>query len=983
MSARVSGGAPLKGLVLLFVCAALGCSAPAAMASFGVENENFEAGTCINASCTYSSVEANPSEAFTQAAGHPPDAITAFEFNHKSPGLLGTEPEGSVRKIRVDLPPGLAGNPNALPQCPIETFKKNECSAESQVGTNELTVFDGLGNLTVSGTVYNLQPQPGIPLDFGIHVAVEPLVNIDIYLEGHVEWSRDYHEYFVINNVPKEGEVGGVKVQLSVLKSKLIFNGRAGSGDFLTLPSVCSSSTTSYLKVESWEGQVAEAKTNTPEGVSGCNKVPFKPTSVVKPETAQSDEGDGATTEVKVPQNVGGEEINSADIQDAHVLLPEGMTLNPSAARGLEACTKEQIAIGSTNPGNSCPTGSIIGTVAIETDLPPGSLAGNFYLGGPTGAKITEPPYTIYVDAESVYGVSVKLKGSVSPNPSTGRLEVTFNENPQLPFSSLTLRAKGGAQAPLANPLACTNAPTESVFTPYTGPSSFASSTPFAATGCASTLPFLLTHGTADATPAAGAYTSYTLNLARTDGQQYVSQVSATLPEGLLGAIPSVPLCGEPQAAAGTCSVASQIGTVSVSAGAGPEPYPFTGPVFLTGPYNGAPYGLSIAVPATAGPFDLGSGACNCVLTRATLTVNPYTARITASGTLPTIVKGVPLRLRTVSIAVNRPNFLFNPSSCSPLATEATLTSTLGTTFSASDPLQATNCGALAFKPSLAAASDSHTSKASGAGLQVSLSQPAHEANIHSVATQLPVQFAIRQSTLKYACGEAVFAANPLNCPPNSKVGVATVTTPVLPGSLSGHAYLVSHGGAAFPDVDLVLNDSGVQIILVGNNVISKGLLTTTFASIPDAPVSTFALDLETGLYSALAANGSFCTKALLMPTTITAQSGAQVKQSYRINVTGCPPRLKILSHKLVNHKLVLRVRTYAAGRLSASGRNLRATARKLRKAQTFTIKIPLTKAGVKALRSHRLHKLTVKLGLIPTSGPSSGNVSATLKLRR
>ena len=50
----------------------------------------------------------------------------------------------------------------------------------------------------------------------------------------------------------------------------------------------------------------------------------------------------------------------------------------------------------------------------------------------------------------------------------------------------------------------------------------------------------------------------------------------------------------------------SQIGTVSVAAGAGSEPYNFTGHAYLTGPYDGAPYGLSVVVPAVAGPYDLG-----------------------------------------------------------------------------------------------------------------------------------------------------------------------------------------------------------------------------------------------------------------------------------------------------------------------------------------------------------------------------------------
>ncbi len=887
----------LAGAILAVAILSLALAPAAARAAFGVQESAFEAGTCKTSGCTYASVEANPSEAFTQAAGHPPAGITGFEFNHHD-GLLGKEPEGAVKNVRVDLPPGLAGNPQALPKCPIAAFEKDECKAETQVGTNELTAFDGINDLTVSGTVYNLEQPPGLALDFGIHVSVEPLVSVHIYLEGFVDWSGDYHEYFQIENIPREGEVLGKKVPLAVLKSKLIFNGRAGEGDFLTLPSACSNSTTTHLEVQSWEGQVSRTQTHTPVGVEGCGASPFKPIAEVRPETAQSDEGDGASTEVKAPQHVGADEIDTADIRDAHVTLPEGLTLNPSAARGLQACTATQIAIGSTAPV-TCPAASMVGTVAIETDLPPGSLAGNVYLGSPDGGPLTEPPYTIYLDAESVYGVSVRLKGTIAPNPSTGRLEATFAENPQLPFSSLVLKLRGGAQAPLANPLACTSAPTDALFTPYTGGPSALSSTPFATTGCPAPLPFSLTQGTASSSAVAGAYTSYTLNLAREHGQQYLSQVKTTLPAGLLGAIGSVALCGEAQAAQGTCSSASRIGSATVTVGAGPEPLGFSGSVYLTGPYNGAPYGLSIAVPASAGPFDLGSGACDCVVTRAALNVDPYTARVVATSALPTIVKGVPLRLRSVSVAVNRPNFLFNPTSCAPLSTDSTLTSTFGANQALSSHFQASGCGALAFKPSFKVSTTAHATRTGGASLRVSLTQGSHQANIHSVFVTLPKQLSARLKTLQKACPEATFAANPLNCPAGSRVGTASVSTPVLPGKLSGVAYLVSHGGAAFPDLDLVLSDGGVHVILVGNTNILKNTTTSNFAAIPDAPVSSFSLDLPMGPNSALSANGNLCKHALLMPTVLTAQNGAQIKRNTRIAVSHCPRK----KHKRHHHR--------------------------------------------------------------------------------
>ncbi len=983
--------------LLALVAAAI--MAPTADASFGAAI--FEAGTCNAKPCTYQKIEEHSGEQFTQAAGHPPYGITSFELEHTGSGS-SRSPEGALRRLRVDVPAGLAANPQAPEFCTRAQFEGNACPENTQVGTTELEAaarIPLLGSevLKLEGTVYNLERAPGLPLEFGIKVApAEPLVAaVHLFLEGHLSDahepvaaaagvpSGDYHEYFEINGVPDESEIaGGIKVPLEVLKSKLLFEGTKG-GNFLTLPSVCSSTTTSYLEVESYNGEVAYSVTHTPVGVEGCagNKVPFRPTTEVKPAASSdtNDQPDGATTIVKVPQNVGPGEINTADIKDAHVTLPEGMTLNPPAANGLGTCSPAQIAIGSAS-AVSCPAASKVGTVTIQTDLPPNSLSGSVYLGNPGGGKITKPPFTIYLDAESsTYGISVRLQGTVTPNPTTGRLEVSFLNNPQLPFSELILTLNGGARAPLANPLSCANAQVESNFTPYTGGSAALASTPFATTGCASPLPFSLAQTTQSTSTTAGAYTSYTFNLQRAEGQQYLSQLRTVLPAGLVGAIPSVPLCGEPLAQKGECPAASNIGTAKVSVGAGTEPYEFSGPVALTGPYNGSPYGLSIPVEAAAGPFDLGR-----VTTRVAIGVDPHTGRIIATSSIPTIVEGVPLRLRSLSVAVNRSNFLFNPTNCSPQATDSQLGSTFGASQLVSSPFQVSGCSALGFKPSFRALTSALATKPKGDSLQVTLTQPGHEANIRSVVAQLPLQLPARLSTLGKACPEAVFASGPTNCPKLSKVGTATVSTPVLPAPLNGAAYFVSHGGAAFPDLDLVLEgDNGVRVVLVGNTNIKGGITTSTFASVPDVPVSSFTLTLPMEENSVLAAYGNLCLKPLLMPTTITAQSGTVFKQSTRIAVSSCGVR--ILSHRVRGHKLILKLRTLGGGLVTVKAKGLRSVSRRVSRSTTLTFKIPLTGGGVSALRRHRRHglKINVHVGFTPAKKGafrSAAEVSAKFK---
>ena len=313
------------------------------------------------------------------------------------------------------------------------------------------------------------------------------------------------------------------------------------------------------------------------------------------------------------------------------------------------------------------------------------------------------------------------------------------------------------------------------------------------------------------------------------------------------------------------------------------------------------------------GPFSLGN-----VVVRSKIEVNPYTAQVTVSSEVPTIFKGIPLRMKTLSLAINAQGFLVNPTNCAAQTTATTLNSSGEATQPLSTPFQATNCSALAFAPKFGASSGAKTSRANGASLVTNVNVPAGGANFKSVLVTVPKQLPSRLSTLKNACLEATFNANPSNCPANSKVGTARIKTPLLPDQLSGPAYFVSHGGAAFPDLDLVLKADNVTVILVGNTNIAKGVTTTNFASTPDAPFTGFELNLPTGPNSAVAANGNLCKQSLVMPTTITAQNGKVFKQNTKITVTNCP--VTVVSHTAKKGKAVVVVRVPEAGRVSGGG---------------------------------------------------------------
>ncbi len=1015
--------APLVGAILALVAV----SAPAAQASFGVES--FFAANCkVEEPCTAASTEANHSELFTQAAGHPVAGVTEFSLKThviQTTPFTAVAPEGNAKNVRTNVAPGVSTNPEAVTKCSVANFMGKEEAPgfftepkcpESEIGKQIVTIvtkipagepFEGdYANIELEGKLYNLEQPEGSSLSsyFGVALSLakagHPGLYTHTFLEGHIEWGSesseaskvesqgtgkaDYHDYYVIKNVAE-----------GLIKSRLIFygtKGNTGQGGFVTNPSSCSGTglqTTTGIRLESYEGGFANSSYSGPLGTEGCNgaapftSVPFAPTFGLTPGAGetQSDQPDGVTAELTLPHDPSPTGIDSSQLKTASVTLPEGMTLNPSAASGLQACTPTQIGIKTKNP-ITCPAASKIGEVSLTVpDLPASEpLTGSLYLGGGpepiTGGSVAAPEYTVYFNAESTkYDVDVRLQGSVKPNPTTGQVTTVFSENPEQPFSNVKLKFNGGSLAPIANPLVCGTATATTSLSPFTGTAAQSPTSAFtvdsngAGGACSSPLPFSLSQTTANQAPGtAGAKTSYTLNIARAGGQQYLSQIQTTLPAGLVGLIPAVTQCGEAEANAGTCPGSSEIGAVSVAAGAGPTPFGFNGHIYLTGPYNGAPFGLSVVVPATAGPFSLGN-----VVTRGTLTVNPYTARVTATTTLPTIYKGIPLRLQRVSVNINKQGFLQNPTNCGVLATETTLTSTFGATQSLSTPFQVGACGGLSFKPSFKAKTSAKTSKANGASLETTLNIGTGQTNFKSVMVQLPKQLPSRLTTLQKACPEAVFAANPFHCPSGSFVGGARANTPTLPGKLQGPAILVSHAGLAFPDLDLVMEANGVRVILVGNTKISKGITTTTFASTPDVPVSSITVNLPIGAHSAVTANGSLCINPLTMPTTLTGQNGFVVKQNTKITVASCGVR--IAGKKVIGNTAYITVQTYSAGRISGSGSNLKTVYRKLGKAEkTATLKVPLSNGG---LRRGRPLKVKLRVGFVPKT-KSVGNSAST-----
>jgi hypothetical protein len=881
-------------------------------------------------------------------AGQSPGGIfTAFEFpSARSVAPVSTAPAQkpieNVKQIVIDLPPGLVGDAQATPRCSLTdatTVRAGHslCPLDSRVGALAL---DEPGGVETELSIFNVTPEFGNAAQFAVYL---PSLNHTQMLYATVVGSgRDTHVRVTSQPLDSLAYVIGV--------SSTFFGDPAavdGGGDtprpFLSSPSDCSASGfTSTIYVDSWQnpgrletdGQPNLGDPNwkransTAQPVTGCENLQFHPTLTLEPEAAHrgADEPAGYESVLQIPQNEDPNGFATPPLKTTVVTLPAGVSISPAAAVGLAGCEPGPAGIGlerdteANQPGH-CPDASKIGQVEATTPVLEEPLKGSVYVaqpkcGGAGQAACTEAAaetggvFAIYLElANNRSGVRVKVPGKVEVGGNghdnglqPDQVRTTFADTPQDPVGELKLRFNGGPGAALANPQTCGTQVTEAVLEPWShapapgeaqGTADVTFKPAFSIGGCEDR--FLPTFTAGSVSPQAAAYSPFTLTFARQDREQDLSGVTVNMPPGLIGKIAGIPQCPEVQANAGSCSSASQIGTATGGAGPGSQPLYQSGPVYLTGPYKGAPFGLSIVVPAVAGPFNLGN-----IVVRAAIFVNPTTTAITVvSDPLPQSIDGVPLRLKTVNVTVGSAgNFTFNPTNCTASSVAATLTGTGGASVPVASRFQAVNCGSLPFQPVLSASTGGKASKADGASLDVKVSYPTGPigsyANIKSVKVDLPKQLPSRLTTLQKACLATVFAANPANCPAASDIGTATATTPVLNVPLQGPAYLVSHGGEAFPDLEIVLQGERITLVLDGNTNIKKGITSTTFKSVPDAPVSSFELKLPTGKDSILSANVpqsakyNLCGQTLAMPTAITGQNGAVIKQTTRIGITGC-----------------------------------------------------------------------------------------------
>lgn len=934
-------------LIACLVAAAMAVGASPAMAAFGVSS----------VSVRFENEDGTPA---TQAGSHPYAMTTKVAFNTTMDPHLGVIPDGNIRDLTVEQPVGFVGDPTATPQCSNADFVNvvpgttlPSCSNSTVVGIAKLELLTA-GNFDYA-PVYILEPPPGVPAELGF-IALGVPVTIDVGVRS----GGDYGLTASLKNVSEAVAFYSSELTLwgnpadpthNAKRGSCVGIGGGSSGScptnappkpFLTLPRSCDGPLITTFSADSWqESGLSSEATAESNAITGCNKLGFGPSISAQPTTDQAETATGLNFGLEVEDEglTSTTGIARSDLRKAVVALPQGMTVNPSVAEGLGACSLAGYAAETVDsaPGEGCPNDSKIGSIQIDTPLLEEPIPGSLFVAE-QGNNPFNSLLALYVVAKNPkLGIMVKAAGKVEPNEATGRLVTTFENLPQLPFSRFALHFREGQRAPLVTPPSCGEFTTTAQMTPWSN-----ASVPASANST-----FKITHGNGgSACPsgglppfhpgllagtinnAAGSYSPFDLRLTRSDSEQEFTHFSIKLPPGVVGKLAGIPFCpnaaiaaakartgphgGQEELESPSCPAASYVGRTLVGAGVGSSLTYVPGKVYLAGPYHGAPISIVDITAAKVGPFDLGT-----VVVREALKVNPETAEVfvdaTGSDPIPHIIQGIVVHARDIRVYVDRPEFVLNPTSCEPTSTASTvLGSGLNFASEADDnpfvstsPFQAADCAALDFGPTLKLKLKGKTHRGANPALRAILTTHPNEANIASTVVALPASEYLENAHIGTSCTRVQFNegnGNGEKCPPDSIYGHAKAWTPILSEPLEGPVYMRSNGGERkLPDLVAALHNEEINIDLVGyidsleyktprGETVSG--IRTTFASVPDAPVTKFILDMAGGRKSLLVNSTDVCAGRHLAKVQMDGQNGKRQNTKVALKAE-CPKARK------------------------------------------------------------------------------------------
>ena len=864
-----------------------------------------------------------------QAGSHPFQLTTAVGFNlaAESPGEPGVPfSDGDLRELRLDLPPGMIENTSVIPRCdlalfhtprssPFEASKSGEsCPENTQVGIATVTSSHSGGPRTFG--IFNLDPPPGAPSEFGFNPYGSPIVfTSEVHQEGGA-----YQLSERAQGIPQQVDISGLRITLWGTPWDIAHNFERGNclneaepdspwdngcGNqtvrisprlaYLTMPSNCGDPLVYGVSATSWQQpgtvvrrQFTHFDQGEPIQLEGCGRVGFAPAArafVANPR-ASSPSGFDFDLDVGSEGLLQPSGLNPAAVRRAVVTLPEGMTINPSVGAGLLGCTPAQYAAETASPGSGCPNGSKIGEFTVRSPLYETTIEGSVFLASPFDNPFGTLVGLYLVARSQERGILVKVPGKLDADQTTGSLVATFDDLPQLPYSDLRIEFREGQRSPLATPSTCGSFSTQAALTPWNGVGGelgFSLPTPIASgpegLSCPSGDPGFAPRAQAGSiNPEAGAYTPFYLHLTRTDTEQEITSYSTVLPPGLLGEVAGIPYCSEAAIEAArhaggfeetehpSCPAETQIGHTVSGYGLGPALEYQPGGLYLAGPYHGSTFSIVAIDSATVGPVDLGT-----IVVRSAIDVNPQTAQVSldssSSDPIPHIIDGIPIHLRDVRVYISRNHFTVNPTSCEPAQVVSTLTGSgagagkpwLTSTATAASPYQPFGCGSLPFKPRFKLRLRGGTRRGDFPALRAELRPRPGNANVGSAKVALPSSEFLEQRHIGTICTRVQFAAEA--CPAGSVYGSAQAFSPLLGQPLQGPVYLRSDLERTLPDLvaDLHGGGLGLRIEVVGHIDSVHGGLRGTFEGIPDAPVSRFVMNLKGGKRGLLVNSQDLC----------------------------------------------------------------------------------------------------------------------------
>jgi hypothetical protein len=819
----------------------------------------------------------------TQAGAHP-EGTTSFDVTFAPTFVQFAQKGGVLRNTVVDLPPGVVGNPRAVERCPMAQLAQgnsndDNCPAASQVGVVELR-----GRVVeFGGTPSRYALYAMVPSEDQLATFAFKSVNAVVTIEATVR-PEDNGVRLTVRNAAQSLIITGSTVEIWGVPGDPShdsqrcprLNDATGVCDaprpnpgvrraFFSNPTACDEPKATSIRVSSWWVDPIDVLSSTVTDVqpipTGCDRLSFEPTMSVRPTASAPDSPTGLSVDLALANDDEPQGLATAHLRDVEVSLPEGVSISPSSATGLDACTDAQLAAGTDRPVR-CPDASKVGVATAESPVLDRPLTGSVYVGSQR-SRVSESGemFRIFLVLEGPAGLKVKLIGHVRADDETGQLVSIFADNPQLPVSKIHLQLTSSSTAPLATPPTCGVKGVSTMLSSWGG--QISPLTDRFAISCPGMRGFSPTFAAGMKAATSGAYSPLVVRIERADRQEFLDGVSLSMPTGLLAKLKGVSLCSNSDAATGTCPPTTMVGTATVGTGPGPTPLFLRGSVSLTGPYKGAPYGLAVAVPAIAGPFDLG-----VVVVRQAVFIDRDDAHITVlSDSLPTIVGGVPVRLRSIDATIDRTMFTLNPTSCAEKHIRGTMHSQQGSFATSSARFQVGDCGALPFKPKLALRlrGKKQTGLGKHPGLTAKLSKRAGEAGIRNVEVRLPLSLALDPDNANGLCEfEEGRKAEP-RCPKSSIIGRAQAVTPLLDKPLKGNVYFVKNvrrdprTGRPIRTLPALLAAlrGEVALNLRATTSVKDGRLVNTFSTVPDAPVSSFNMSLRGGKGGILVVTGN------------------------------------------------------------------------------------------------------------------------------